>query len=231
MQQCQNQRNFNMENMITDEKTINKNIQYVISGIAENVDKNGNLIVPKPASMDETTKLFAKMVSNPQKSFADMAKSPKTAMIMNNLIIQGVQMFQKVQEQTKVEDISSDFVSEIEEWIAELNDGMLCTHKTKTSKAEPLFSTNIIDKTYTKEITTVMHEIIADRRGKDAVLIIVCAIELGIITRLPYLAAHKEFLSVGGRSNYNKYLSAGFLDSEKEPIKQLFKKRLPMLFD
>ena len=77
--------------------------------------------------MDETTKLFAKMVSNPQKSFADMAKSPKTAMIMNNLIIQGVQMFQKVQEQTKVEDISSDFVSEIEEWIAELNDGMLCT--------------------------------------------------------------------------------------------------------
>lgn len=152
-------------------------------------------------------------------------------MIMNNLIIQGVQMFQKVQEQTKVEDISSEFVSEIEEWIAELNDGMLCTPKTKTSKAKPLFSSYIIDKTCTKEITTVMHEIIADRRGKDAVLIIVCAIELGIITRLPYLAAKKEFPSVGGRSNYNKYLSDGFLDSEKEPIKQLFKKRLPMLFD
>ena len=32
---------------------------------------------------------------------------------------------------------------------------------------------------------------------------------------------------MGGRSNYNKYLSDGFLDSEKEPIKQLFKKRLP----
>ena len=97
-----------------------------------------------------------------------MAKSPKTAMIMNNLIIQGVQMFQKVQEQTKVEDISSEFVSEIEEWIAELNDGMLCTPKTKTSKAKPLFSSYIIDKTCTKEITTVMHEIIADRRGKGS---------------------------------------------------------------
>ena len=50
-----------------------------------------------------------------------------------------------------------------------------------------------------------------------------------IITRLPYLAAHKEFPSVGGCSIYNKYLSDGFLDSEKEPIKQLFRKRLPML--
>ena len=231
LQQCQNQKKYNMENMLIDEKTINKNIQYALSVIAENVDKDGNLIVSEPTSMNEATELFTKMEGNPQKSFADMAKSPKAAMVMNNLIIQGVQLFEKMQEQIKVDDMSSEFVSQIEELIAELNDGMLCTHKTKTSKAEPLFSTNIIDKTYTKEITTVMHEIIADRRGKDAVLIIVCAIELGIITRLPYLAAHKEFLSVGGRSNYNKYLSAGFLDSEKEAIKQLFKKRLPMLFD
>ena len=216
--------------MIINEKTINKNIQYALSVIAENVDKDGNLIVPEPASMDETTKLFAKMVGNPQKSFADMAKSPKVAMIMNNLIIQGAQMFQKVQEQTKVEDMSSEFVSQIEELIAELDDGMLCTHKTKTPKAEPLFSSYIIDQSYTGEITKVIHETIADRRGKNAVLIIVCAMELGIITRLPYLAAKKEFPYVGGRSNYNKYLSDGFLDSEKEPIKQLFKKRLPQLF-
>lgn len=217
--------------MLIDETTINKNIQYALSVIAENVDKDGNLIVSEPTSMNEATELFAKMVGNPQKSFADMAKSPKAAMTMNNLIIQGVQMFQKVQEQTKVEDMPSGFVTEIKELIAELDDGMLCTFKNKTPKAKPLFSTYIIDKTYTKEITTVMHEIIADRRGKGAVLIIVCAIELGIITRLPYLAAHKEFPSVGGRSNYNKYLSDGFLDSEKEPIKQLFRKRLPMLFD
>lgn len=216
--------------MLIDEKTINKNIQYALSVIAENVDKDGNLIVPEPTSIDETTNLFAKMVGNPQKSFADMAKSPQAAMAINNLIIQGVQLFEKMQEQTKVEDMSSEFVSEIEELIAKLDDGMLCTFKNKTPKAEPLFSTYIIDKTCTKEITTVIHEIIADRRGKDAVLIIVCAIELGIITRLPYLAAHKEFPSVGGRSNYNKYLANGFLDTEKEPIKQLFRKRLPMLF-
>lgn len=75
-----------------------------------------------------------------------------------------------------------------------------------------------------------MHEIIADRRGKDAILVIVCAMELGIITRLPYLAAKKEFPCVGGRSNYNKYLADVFLASEKEPIKLLFKKRLPQLF-
>lgn len=170
------------------------------------------------------------MVGNPQKSFADIAKSPKAAMAMNSIIIQGVQMFQKVQEQTIVEDMSSEFVSQIEELIAELDDGMLCTHKTKTPKAEPEFSTYIIDQSCANEITMVMHDAIADRRGKDAILVIVCAMELGIITRLPYLAANKEFPSVGGRSNYNKYLSDGFLDSEKEPIKQLFKKRLPQLF-
>ena len=220
-----------MGNVLFDEQTINANVQYALSVIAENVDKDGNLIVPEPASMDETAKLFAKMVGNPQKSFADIAKSPKAAMAMNSIIIQGVQMFQKVQEQTKVEDISSEFISQIEELIAELDDGMLCTHKTKTPKAEPLFSSYIIDQSYTGEITKVMHDAIADRRGKDAILVIVCAMELGIITRLPYLAAKKEFSSVGGRSNYNKYLSDGFLDSEKEPIKQLFKKRLPMLFD
>ncbi len=219
-----------MENVLFDEQTINANIQYALSVIAENVDKDGNLIVLEPTSMDETTKLFAKIVSNPQKSFADIAKSPKAAMAMNNLIIQGVQMFQKVQEQTIVEDMSSEFVSQIEELIAELDDDILCNPKNKTPKAEPEFSTYIIDQSCANEITMVMHDAIADRRGKDAILIIVCAMELGIITRLPYLAAKKEFPCVGGRSNYNKYLSDGFLDSEKEPIKQLFKKRLPQLF-
>ena len=40
-----------MENMLIDEKTINKNIQYALSVIAENVDKDGNLIVPEPTSL------------------------------------------------------------------------------------------------------------------------------------------------------------------------------------
>ena len=222
-----------MENVLFDDQTINANVQYVLSVIAENVDKNGNLIVPEPASMDETTKLFAKMVGNPQKSFADIAKSPKAAMAMNNIIIQGVEFFKNMQEQINIEDMPSEFVSEMKKLIAELDDDMpSSTTSTKINphKAEPEFSTYIVDQSCTNEITMVMHDAIADRRGKDAILVIVCAMELGIITRLPYLAANKEFPSVGGRSNYNKYLSDGFLDSEKEPIKQLFKKRLPQLF-
>ena len=221
-----------MENLLLDEQTINANIQYALSIIAENVDKNGNLIVPEPASMDETTKLFAKMVGNPQKSFADIAKSPKAAMAMNSIIIQGVELFKNMQEQINIEDMPSEFVSEMKKLIAELDDDMICTPNAskKRSKAEPEFSTYIVDQSCTNEITMVMHDAIADRRDKDAILVIVCAMELGIITRLPYLAAKKEFPSVGGRSNYNKYLSDGFLDSEKEPIKQLFKKRLPQLF-
>ena len=219
-----------MENVLFDEQTINANIQYALSVVAENVDKNGNLIVPKPGSMDETTKLFAKMVGNPQKSFADIAKSPKAAMAMNSIIIQGVELFKNMQEQINIDDMPSEFVSEMKKLIAEFDDDILCNPKNKTPKAEPEFSTYIIDQSCANEITMVMHDAIADRRGKDAILVIVCAMELGIITRLPYLAAKKEFPSVGGRSNYNKYLSDGFLDSEKEPIKQLFKKRLPQLF-
>jgi hypothetical protein len=182
--------------------------------------------------MNETAELFAKMAGNPQKSFADMAKSPKSAMAMNSLIIQGVQLFKNMQEQIKVEDMSSKFVSEMQKLIAELDDDMICTPNAskKRSEAEPEFSTYIIDQSCANEIKMVMHDAIADRRGKDAILVIVCAMELGIITRLPYLAAKKEFPCVGGRSNYNKYLSDGFLDSEKEPIKLLFKKRLPQLF-
>lgn len=221
-----------MGNVLFDEQTINANIQYALSVVAENVDKNGNLIVPEPASMDETAKLFAKMVGNPQKSFADIAKSPKAAMAMNSIIIQGVELFKNMQEQINIDDMPSEFVSEMKKLIAELDDDMICTPNAskKRSKAEPEFSTYIVDQSCTNEITMVMHDAIADRRGKDAILVIVCAMELGIITRLPYLAAKKEFPSVGGRSNYNKYLSDGFLDSEKEPIKQLFKKRLPQLF-
>ena len=222
-----------MGNVLFDDQTINANVQYVLSVISENVDRDGNLIVPEPVSMDETTKLFAKMAGNPQKSFADIAKSPKSAMAMNNIIIQGVELFKNMQEEINIEDMSSEFVSEMKKLIAELDDDMpSSTTSTKINphKAEPEFSTYIVDQSCTNEITMVMHDAIADRRGKDAILIIVCAMELGIITRLPYLAAKKKFPSVGGRSNYNKYLSDGFLDSEKEPIKQLFKKRLPQLF-
>ena len=222
-----------MKNMIIDEKTINKNIQYVLSVVAENIDKDGNLIITEPTSTNKVVDLFTKMIGNPQKSFADIAKSSKAAMAMNSIIIQGVELFKNMQEQINIEDMPSEFVSEMKKLIAELDNDMPCfttNTKIKPHKAKPEFSTYIIDQSHANEITKVMHDAIADRRGKDAILIVVCAMELGIITRLPYLAAKKEFPSVGGRSNYNKYLSDSFLDSEKEPIKQLFKKRLPQLF-
>jgi NRPS condensation-like uncharacterized protein len=138
----------------------------------------------------------------------------------------------KVEEEINKEDIPSELILGLNEVIEEIenNTEMFQNTSTKPHKAEPEFSTYIIDQYCTNEIIMVMHDVIADRRGKDAILVIVCAIELGIITRLPYLAANKEFPSVGGRSNYNKYLSDGFLDSENEPIKQQFKKRLPQLF-
>ena len=106
-----------MENVLFDEQTINANVQYALSVISENVDKDGNLIVPEAASMDEATKLFANMVGNPQKSFADIAKSPKAAMAMNSIIIQGVELFKNMQEQINIEDMPSEFVSEMKKLI------------------------------------------------------------------------------------------------------------------
>ena len=35
-----------MENVLFDDQTINANVQYVLSVISENVDRDGNLIVP-----------------------------------------------------------------------------------------------------------------------------------------------------------------------------------------
>ena len=221
-----------MENRFFDEQKMNKNIQFALSAVKENLDKDGNLILPKQVSLDDAVDLFVQMAKQPNMTFEDIAKSSKKATTLVNLLVHGTNLGMKIEEEIKKEDISPELVEELKKLIDELENDTDIFQKTSTKphKAEPEFSTYIIDQSCANEITMVMHDAIADRRGKDAILIIVCAMELGIITRLPYLAAKKEFPCVGGRSNYNKYLSDGFLDSEKEPIKLLFKKRLPQLF-
>ena len=221
-----------MENRFFDEQKMNKNIQFALSAVKENLDKDGNLILPKQVSLDDAVDLFVQMAKQPNMTFEDIAKSSKKATTLVNLLVHGTNLGMKIEEEIKKEDISPELVEELKKLIDELENDTDIFQKTSTKphKAEPEFSTYIIDQSCANEITMAMHDAIADRRGKDAILVIVCAMELGIITRLPYLAAKKEFPSVGGRSNYNKYLSDGFLDSEKEPIKQLFKKRLPQLF-
>ena len=221
-----------MENRFFDEQKMNKNIQFALSAVKENLDKDGNLILPKQVSLDDAVDLFVQMAKQPNMTFEDMAKSSKKATTLVNLLVHGANLGMKIEEEIKKEDISPELVEELNKLIDELGNDTDISSKTRTKphKAEPEFSTYIIDQSCANEITVTMHDAIADRRGKDAILVIVCAMELGIITRLPYLAAKKEFPCVGGRSNYNKYLSDGFLDSEKEPIKQLFKKRLPQLF-
>ena len=221
-----------MGNRFFDEQKMNKNIQFALSAVKENLDKDGNLILPKQVSLDDAVDLFVQMAKQPNMTFEDIAKSSKKATTLVNLLVHGTNLGMKIEEEIKKEDISPELVEELKKLIDELENDTDIFQKTSTKphKAEPEFSTYIIDQSCANEITMVMHDAIADRQGKDAIIIIVCAMELGIITRLPYLAAKKEFPCVGGRSNYNKYLSDGFLDSEKEPIKLLFKKRLPQLF-
>ena len=69
-------------------------------------------------------------------------------MAMNSIIIQGVELFNNIQEQINIDDMPSEFVTKIKKLIAELDDDMLCsTTNTKINphKAEPEFSTYIID--------------------------------------------------------------------------------------
>lgn len=216
--------------MFVDEKTINENIQYSLSVISENISQHGKLVPDESVSQDEAMSLFANMIKSPQKSFTDIAKSPKTAKAMNNLILQGVHFFEKIQDKINVDEMQSEIVEEINELIAGL-DGMLTAMpiSPKPKKEELPFEHYIIDRTYTNEVVSTLHEIMDKRRGKDATLVLVCAIELGIISRPPYSATKKQFPSVGCKSNYNNYMTFVYTEQEKNPIKQLLKKRLPTL--
>ena len=84
-------------------------------------------------------------------------------MAMNSIIIQGVELFKNMQEQINIEDMPSEFVSEMKKLIADLDDDMPCSTtstKIKPHKAEPEFSTYIIDQSCANEITMVMHDAI-----------------------------------------------------------------------
>ena len=55
---------------------------------------------------------------------------------MNSIIIQGVELFKNMQEQINIDDMPSEFVSEMKKLIADLNDDMPCS--TTSTKITPI---------------------------------------------------------------------------------------------
>ena len=87
-----------MEKAFFNEQTMNKNIQFALLAVKENLDKDGNLILPKTASLEDAVDLLAQMAKNPKLSFEDIAKSPKKAATLVNLLVHGTNLGMKIQE-------------------------------------------------------------------------------------------------------------------------------------
>lgn len=67
-----------MKNLFFNEQTMKKNIQFALSIVKENPDKDGNIILPESVSLEDTVGLLVQMVKQPKKTFEDISKSPKT---------------------------------------------------------------------------------------------------------------------------------------------------------
>lgn len=137
-----------MENRFFDEQKMNKNIQFALSAVKENLDKDGNLILPKQVSLDDAVDLFVQMAKQPNMTFEDIAKSSKKATTLVNLLVHGANLGMKIEEEIKKEDISPELVEELNKLIDELGNDTDISSKTRTKphKAEPEFSTYIIDQ-------------------------------------------------------------------------------------
>ena len=54
-----------MEKAFFNEQTMNKNIQFALLAVKENLDKDENLILPKQVSLEDTADLLVQMVKSP----------------------------------------------------------------------------------------------------------------------------------------------------------------------
>ena len=134
-----------MEKVFFNEQIMNKNIQFALVAVKDNLDKDGNLILPKTASLEDAVDLLVQMAKNPKLSFEDIAKSSKKAATLVNLLVHGTNLGMMVQEGIKKDDIPSELVQELNEIIEEFgcNPEISQNISTKPHKAEPEFSTYI----------------------------------------------------------------------------------------
>lgn len=208
-------------------KLIENNIAYAISVIKESVNEDGQLPnVGSSFSANELVDVISKMAMNPNRSFADLAKSPKMGMALNKFIIQGVKLFEAIETRATAEKKEpSEFEKELEQYMNEIGFSFDESVPSQPKETDS-FIHCISMKEHSERIINALREVLNGKRGRKAALIFTCAIELGLINRPSYLAAKAEFGDIGGRSNFNKYMYGGFTTQEKQPGKMALKQLL-----
>jgi hypothetical protein len=214
-----------------ENEVMERNIGYALSVVKENINKEGKLDYENAKlPFEELVELCATMVGNQGKSFEDIAKSPKMGNALNKMIIQGTRFFEQTQQHIDAQKVDTDIQQGIAELIEGLNQLEISEEPTpKKTKKDTTFDSYIIDKAHTQEIASIIRTQVGQKKGKEAVIIIRCAMELNMIERPPFSALKKEFPHIGCRSNYNKYMSQQLYDDEINSIKAYFSSQLQKL--
>lgn len=97
--------------------------------------------------------------------------------------------------------------------------------KEKGGRPKGTFKDRLIDDTDGKHLE-ILKTVIAERKGKDVALVILCAMEFGWLLKPTFSQVEDEFGDIGSRQGYNKYFDLScFKKEEIEGIKALLGKR------
>ena len=75
-------------------------------------------------------------------------------------------------------------------------------------------------------LLAALHSLMDGRQGKQAVLALRCASQLGLITMPTYRLAKEEFPRIGASSGYYRYLEYPFNESETAPVETALRQKM-----
>lgn len=75
-------------------------------------------------------------------------------------------------------------------------------------------------------LLAALHSLMDGRQGKQAVLALRCASQLGLITMPTYRLALGEFPGIGASSGYYRYLEYPFNESETAPVETALRQKM-----
>lgn len=97
----------------------------------------------------------------------------------------------------------------------------------QTAETAGGFRSCILQKGAEERLLATLHSLMDGKTGKQAVLVLRCASQLGLITTKPtYRLAKEEFPRIGASSGYYKYLEFPFNESETAPVSKAIRKMM-----
>lgn len=88
------------------------------------------------------------------------------------------------------------------------------------------FQSCILQKETEDRLLAALHRLMDGKQGKQAVLVLRCASQLGLITMPTYHQAKEEFPQIGASSGYYRYLAFPFNESETAPVSKAIRKMM-----